>query len=123
MPNQPKYYLISYYARLPNGGFGFSRTYYAVNAEKEFDIEEFELAMALESGLTVSDIALISRITVSVEEYNHNQSKVTQEILEKHGQNDLFDKEEGEPIKLANYDCPGLHKMEHKNGPHGDENA
>ena len=68
----PKYYLISYYARLPKGGFGFSRTYYFVAAAEEFSLLDFEKQMATESQLEPNDISLISRIEVKVEEFNEN---------------------------------------------------
>jgi len=79
-----KYYLISYYARLPRGGFGFSNTYYHVPADKEFDVRLFELQMASETGLKPNDHSIISRMPVTVEEYNHNLDQSNKEIYNKH---------------------------------------
>ena len=163
----PKYYLISYYARLPKGGFGFSRTYYSVNTGKEFDIEEFEITMAAETGLKPNDIALISRVNVSVEEFNYNTNKKAQEIYDQHSKADLdstdpkvkdeilqnmandyvvkgmtpqqiADRYHLSKLTIAalahslewgkkrdewNNKQNGEEKLEHNNGPHGDENA
>ena len=80
----PKYYLISYYARLPQGGFGFARTYWATDAVEEFNLEQFEAMMAAQSNLKKNDICLISRIPVTVEEYNLNTNKQKEEIFNKH---------------------------------------
>lgn len=74
----PKYYLVSYYARLRGGGFGFGRKYINIPSKKIFNLIEFENQLALESNLKSNDIALISRIEVSVEEYNEN---VIEEII------------------------------------------
>ena len=73
--NTPTYYLISYYARLPQGGFGFSRTYYSIPANQEFNINKFEQTIAKETNLKPNDIALLSRIKVTVEEYNENNQE------------------------------------------------
>lgn len=110
----PKYYLISYYARLPKGGFGFSRTYYSVPLGQEFDIELFDIQIANESNLKPNDIALISRVPITVEEYNWNTDKESRKI---------YKKQEGKIFKMVDYDCPGLNKLKHMNGPHGDEDV
>ena len=67
------YYLVSYYARLPKGGFGFGRKYVAVNGS--FDLDVFEGEISDESRLSTNDISVISRTPVSVEEYILNTDK------------------------------------------------
>lgn len=76
------YYLVSYYARLKAGGFGFGREYVAVAPDTVFDIDKFEGKVAKRAGLSHHNIALISRIPVTAEEYSFAKSKERQHVNE-----------------------------------------
>lgn len=64
------YFLVSYYCRLPKGGWGFSRKYYA--CEGVFNLKDFETEISMETKLPVNDVCVLSRTVVDVEEYNAN---------------------------------------------------
>lgn len=64
------YFLVSYYCRLPKGGWGFSRKYYA--CQGPFTLSAFEGEISAETRLPINDVCVLSRTPVDVEEYNAN---------------------------------------------------
>jgi hypothetical protein len=77
-----KYFLVSYYARLKGGGFGFGRKYISMPEDKHFHATAFEEIIANEAGLSVNSICVMNRVIVCAEEYILNTDNNSTEVNE-----------------------------------------
>jgi len=100
--NERNYYFVSYYIRLPRGGFGFGNYYF--DCKGPFNLVQFNEAVCKHIGVNHNDVSVISRIKVDAEEAILYERELKVLVDAKKQQQSLFDQpntKEGDEVNNA----------------------